>query len=273
MVSNSKHCDPDFFLNQEKVTLISEPETWFKESGGQTVFSFAKIVENLNRGLAHLKERNFDVVMSVHINQYVPQSSREGLLNLCQDMTAQGKLFEWIYKKYQLVDIIFNADTRVPWILNLTIENPYLFYTDSIIDPKTKNSVKIESGDFSKYNKCSVMDIFGELTIDDQREKYELTVHELNRLRLEWNIDPAQHDKQIFNRRKFMDYYQHKMNKKTISKEPLDEFGKSIVTRSHPEFISHALKKAYRPIRLNPFARLMIEAKRNVLRCISHEKH
>lgn len=273
VVSNSKYCDPDFFNNQEKATLISSPKTWFTENHGQEAFSFTKIVENLNRGLAHLKKKGFDVAMSVHINQYIPMESREGLLNLCREMVAQKRLFEWVYKKYQLVDILFNADTRVPWILNLTIENPYLFYTDSIINSKNKESVKIESGDFSKYNRCSIVDVFGELTMNDQREKYELTVRELNRLRSEWNIDPARHDKQTFDCRKFMDYYQHKMDKKTISKDPLDEFGRIISSRSQPDFISHALKRAYRPIRPNMLARLMFQAKKNVLRYISDEKH
>lgn len=255
LISTTSENKPEDFENFSKIKFISNKNTWFDIIDGQEIFSHDQFPPNEALAVEYFKKNNFDIYLHIHVNQYIPESSADELLEVCRKMLEEDKPFEWLYKKYQLRDVIFNSDICVPWILNLKIENPYRITADSITNMSTKDKIKIRSGNFVKYNSKAIVDILEEFTIEDAQNKYEFTIKELRKMNRTYN--PADISNLIFNKDEYLLYCLNKINMKYKSEESLDETGKKILVNSGTNFVSSYLHENYKPRKKSLFAILL----------------
>lgn len=251
VISSSRHTNQQVFENYENLEFISNNNSWFKLDNGEEQFSFEIIDKNNNYCKEKLHEEGYDVAILIHNNQYIPKSSEKKLIKSCLKMIEKKEPYRWYYKKYMCGNLLFNADRGLPWILNLTIDNPWEYYTDAIKHNKHGNSVSIRTGNFKKYNNQAIRDVPWEMTIQDANEKYELFIreHKMREIKLKqeqksFNID-SQNLK--FNEKKWLQYMQIKLNLKQLSKEKLDQVGEQILKLRQENFISKILIKEYNP--------------------------
>lgn len=249
VVSTSDFNKHEDFNGFEKVSCISNPDTWFDVKDGEDIFSFNKLIENHVLAMDYFKKQNFDIFLSVHINQYIPQSSYKGLYKVFEKMLQNKKPFEWLYKKYQVKDLLFDADVCLPWILNLNIDNPYRMYSDSIKHINTNEQVSIRHGHFKSYNDIAIIDILGEETVNDVMEKHNFTIKELRILTNEYN--PSNASNLSFDEKKYLHYYLSKTNQKKLSNDALDTTGQNILNNSQDDFVSKYLKENYKYLHKN----------------------
>jgi len=241
------------------VEYISNENTWFDVDGdGNEVFRMAKLESNLNLTLERCRHDGMDCAVQIHINQYIQDRVREPLRQLCRDMLEAGRPFEWLYKKYQLGNRLFHADSRVPWILNLQIDNPFVIRADSIHHRDGSEVYRIEHADFRDKDHVAIVDCPMEMTLQDLADVMNFTrgMSELNpqaNPRFDWNV--------------YLPYYVQKYNAKMMSDEPLDATGKAIVGTSRHDLISWTLLKHYRkPTSAKPdTARQMVGILRRLL--------
>ena len=221
------------------VEYIAGPETWFpQDEHGDEVHAIFQITRNVTRMMEHARRDSMDVGISIHISQYVQDRAMEPLCAVAQRMLDDGRPYDWLYKKYQLHDRLFHADVRVPWILNLRIDNPFTFSPDSLTHRDTDERIRIESGHFRAHDDMSVVDCPMERTPQDLVDFKLFT-----QFYAELNPDaPTGFDWDYIR-----EYYVRKFNAKTISDEPLDPIGREFAAASRAEFVSHLLLDRYQP--------------------------
>jgi hypothetical protein len=150
-------------------------------------------------------------------------------------MIDTGRPFEWLYKRYQLGDRLFHADTRLPWILNLQFDNPFRIAADSIRHHQTSEYYRIEHGDFRSKDKVAIVDCPLEMTVKDVAELSMFTrfMSDLNpqaRTNFDWD--------------ELLPYYVEKFNAKVLCGDSLDVTGQAIARGSENDFISWQVLKA-----------------------------
>lgn len=239
-------------IRSSKIIYHSSPQSWFTRIRGREVFSYNTLNKNVNLGLDLLKENKCDIVLEIHINQYIPENSKVTLRNYLKEILDTKKPYGWLYKKYQLGEKVFNADIRLPWIINLQTSHTFRFSVDSIEDNLSTRKVNIQSGHYSSYNNRAIMDIMLNYKIDDAKKLFMFT-HKEN-LRVSHRLD----EKPTFNEIKWYKYYLDKINQKTISSENLDAFGRWIENSRLPNFLSYKFENDYKPLRrVNIIRRLL----------------
>lgn len=221
------------------VEYIAGPETWFaQDEHGDEVHEIFQITRNVTRMMEHARRDGMDVGVSIHISQYVQDRAMDPLRAVAQRMLDDGRPYDWLHKKYQLYDRLFHADVRVPWIVNLRIDNPYTFSPDSLTQRDTGETVRIESADFRAHDDVAIVDCPMERTPQDLVDFKEFT-----RFYAELNPNaPTGFDWDYIR-----EYYVRKFNVKHISDEPLDPTGRAIAAASRPDFVSHLLLDRYQP--------------------------
>ena len=229
LISTTRSNKVGDFKDFPKITFISNKNTWFETLDNKEVFSFDRQCQNQVTAFNYFKNNNFDAYFIVHINQYIPESSFLGLRKICKEMIKKKKPFEWLYKKNQLKNIIFNAHCRLPWILNLKIKNPYRITPDSLTNQKNGKVFKIQSGNFKKFNNIAIVDPIGEFTFNDLEQKHNFIIHELSKLNNQADL--------IFKRENYLKFAIEKLKSKIISKEELSTTGKKILNNSKKRFI------------------------------------
>ena len=129
--------------------------------------------------------------------------------------------------------------------MNLNLPLKWGYGPDSLVNKENKKVERIQSGNFKKYNSQAIRDVFGELTIQDIKEKQEYTLKELYILNKMY--DPNNPELLKFNEKLFLNHIQRKFNVKKILNEPIDEIGKEILKMRKEEFISNIIEKNYAP--------------------------
>ena len=148
------------------VECIANEQTWFDlDSNGNEVFTIDGAIKQTNLGFKRCKQDGMDCGFLIHINQYIQARVMKPLRRKCRNMLKADRLFEWLYKKYQLGDRLFHSDTRVPWILNLQIDNPYVIRPDSLHQKNGHKSYKIEHGEYRSKDHLAIVDNPMEMTI------------------------------------------------------------------------------------------------------------
>ena len=244
VISTSKHNDPQLYENIDNLEYFSNKDTWFNSVNDNEEFSFAKIDDNVNFCRDKLIQEGYDVSILIHSNQFVPKSNQINLKNFCAELIKKKKPFEWLYKKYMCGKLIFYPDRKVPWILNLTIENPWNYRVDSIIHKDTKEIISIQTGKYKKYTDLAIMDVPWDLTIQDEREKHDFFIKELRILNNTYN--PNDPDNLKFNEAEWISYMQRKVDNKKLSNEKLDDLGEEILKLRRDDFCSHIYEKNYK---------------------------
>lgn len=221
------------------VEYIAGPETWFQQDEqGEEVHDIFRITANATLAMEHARRDGMDVGISIHISQYVQDRVMAPLRATAQAMLDQGRPYAWLYKKYQLYDHLFHADRRVPWILNLHIDNPYAITPDSITHRDTSERILIEAGDYRNHDDIAIVDCPMERTPQDL-----VAFKDFTRFYAELNPNaPTEFDWDYIR-----DYYIRKFNAKRLSDEPLDATGRAIAATSRPDFVSHLLLDHYAP--------------------------
>lgn len=248
-----------------KVEYISDKRTWFDaDSNGNEIFSIARLESNSNLMIERCKRDQMDCAVMIHINQYIQYSVKENLRQLCQDMLAARRPFEWLYKKYQLGNRLFHADTRVPWILNLQIDNPFLIQADSIHHRNGNERYTIQNGNFRDKDYFAIVDCPLELTLQDLAD-----IKNFTRCYSELNPQASP----IFDWNKYFYYCVWKINAKFMSDEPLDATGEAIVRNSRKDFLSwiflEQYKKSNSTFTIDRYIRLGLFYLRDILKKIS----
>ncbi len=241
-LSSSRYCNRELFDEFNKVRLISNNLTWFELVNGQEIFSIKKAVARMNFGLQKLKELGLNVAIIIHTNQYVPKSSMKKIKNRCNKMVEKREPFSWLYKSYQCGNLLFHADSRIPWIFNLNLNLNWEIGPDSISHKETHETKKIQSGNFKKYDNEAIRDIFGEFTILDVKKKYNFTIKELRILNKTYN--PRDQANLKFNEERWLNYMDNKFKLKKIIKKPLDSYGREILNIRKDGFISNFIGKS-----------------------------
>ena len=220
-----------------KVEYISSEDTWFDmDSDGNEVFSNKKGEENVNLTLERMRQDGMDCGINICINQYVPERAREPLRQACKDILEAGRPFEWLYKRYQLGNRLFHTDTRLPWILNLQIDNPFVIRADSIHHRDGHERYMIEHGDFRSKDHVAIVDCPVEMTLQDLEDKMEFVSH-YSELR---PVTGHLRD------RDYIAYFTQKFSAKIISNERLDPTGLAIAQNSRSDFVSWIILRHYR---------------------------
>jgi len=241
IISSSRNRDLHDLLSRfPNVDYIFNEDTRFDvDATGNEVFSMEKLEHNVNLALQKCKEDGMDCAIQMHINQYVQDRNKDNLRRLCGDMLEAGRPFEWLYKKYQLGNRLFHADTRVPWILNLQIDQPFVIRADSIHHRDSHERYKIEHGDFRSKDHIAIVDCPMEMTWQDLEEKMRFLY---GGSVLGANVDPC------LGEYLSLPYYLRKFNQKLISNEPLDATGQVIARNSRSDFVSWTLLKHYQKV-------------------------
>ena len=220
------------------VEYISNENTWLDvDSSGKELFSSRKLESIAEFSLEQMKQDGIDCAIVIHINQYIQDRAREPLKQLCRDMLKAGRPFEWLYKRYQLGNRLFHTDTRVPWILNLQVDNPFVIRADSIHHRDGRERYTIEHGDFRSKDHVAIVDCPMEMTLQDLADvkNFVRCYSELNpqaNPRFDWDV--------------YLPYYVRKFNTKIMSDEPLDPTGEAIARNSTSDFVCWILLKQYK---------------------------
>jgi len=246
VLSSSRNTSFQSLPEFKRVKFISNTSTWFPIINNTEIFDIKTLNKNVNFGKDILKKTGCDAAMEIHLNQYIPKNSFENIKNSVYAMLQKKENFVWLYKKYQLQDIIFHADKKLPWILNLNTKNPYEFAADSIKNAINGEIIRIKTGNFRKYDNAAIVDVIGEFSLKDAEEKYEFTISEL--LKLTKSDRYTNQNNVKFNKKEFLDYHQNKINNKIASTEKIDEVGQMIIKNSQPNYISNLFKKNYSPV-------------------------
>ncbi len=250
IISTSRYANKKIFLNHYNIEFISNEKSWFKLVNGEEEFSLKILIDNLNFGLKKLQNEGYDICFDMAINQYIPKSSEINLKKSCQKIIKKKRPFTWYYKKYLCGNLLFHADVRLPHVINLTIDDPWEYAVDSIINKKTGEIIRIQNGNYKKYNHQAIRDVPWEIMIQDAREKYEFTVKQYDLIRSRfksYNPNDSMNNPK-FNRKVWMNYMQQKVNNKKLSKEKMDALGKQIQKLRKKDFVSHIFEKNYNPI-------------------------
>lgn len=243
-VSSSRHNKNELFENRDKINFISNENTWFRTVNGEEEFSFKVLVDMLNLALEKLREDGFDIALLIHINQYIPKSSIIELKKVCQRLLRNNKPYSWIYKMYLCRSLLFNADRKLPWILNLNLFN-HIYAPDSIIQKDTKEVIKIQAGNYKKHNNSAILDIPWEMTLQDEKEKYDFTIKEKRILNN--TFDPSNKENLKFNEKVLIEHTQTKINSKKLVKKPLlDDVRNKIMEIHREDFVSTIYEKNYK---------------------------
>ena len=243
IVASSRYVKNELFENRPKVEYISNHKTWFKQENGEEIFSMSHSAKNMNYIRSILEEEGYDLALQIHINQFIPESSFDALRKSCEKIVKKKRIFGWLYKSYQIGNVIFNSDRRVPWILNLKEAANWSFGADSIINKNTKKRIKIQTGNFRRYNEYSIRDFFGHFTLQDAEEKYNFTIKELKILTNTYN--PNNPDELVFNKSVWSNYMERKFSLKKKSKKKIDIFERELLELRRDDFISHIFEKKF----------------------------
>jgi hypothetical protein len=240
------------------VEHISNENTWFDmDESGNEIFRISKVEHNINLTLDRCRQDGMDCAIQIHINQYVPSRNMENLRRLCQDMLRAERPFEWLYKRYQLGNRIFHTETRVPWMLNLQIDNQFHVRADSLHHNDGGQKYAIEHGDYRAQNRCAIVDTQMELTLQDLEAKQ-------NFIRCYSELNPEANPR--FDWNAYFPYFMRKFNAKLISNEPLDGVGQVIAHDSRKDFVSWLLLEHYeRPYVKSSFAKRAVRFARRLL--------
>jgi hypothetical protein len=177
-----------------------------------------------------------DCIINLHVNQYIPLNAVNAIKNDCQDLIANGRPYEWLYRRYQLADKLFHTDTRLPWIINLQVSPSFVYSIDSIRNHSIGEYVPMEVGDFWDHNNKAVVDAGMELTIEDLTSvrKFTRNYNELRPVAMK-NYDWEQ----------YFAYYGEKYKSKSMSNDHLDEIGEAVFKNARDDFVSRIILKEY----------------------------
>ncbi len=247
IISSSPNNDAKLFQDNKKIIYISNDKTWFDKENDTEIFSYTKLLLNINLGLDILKKEGVDAVVQIHINQFIPSLSWKNILEKITKMINKGEHYSWLHKKYQCGEMLFNSDVKVPWIINTSIKNnPYIYGPDAIINTLTQKEIRIGNGNFKKFNNESIVDVFGEYTKKDAEDLYEFTQLQTTKL-ADKEVTAIPH----FDYSNWLKYYMHKFNNKTLLKETMDQTSEQILSRRKANFVSFEIEKKYSPNKIS----------------------
>lgn len=222
----------------DKISLISDERTWFQMGDkGQEVFDAWKPCgPNANIAVAKARAESMDCIITMHVNQYVPDHAVDEIKKDCADMLENERAYAWFYRRYQLANRLFHSDVRLPWILNLRLSPSFQFGIDSIKDENTGEYLPMEFGDFRFRNRSAIVDAGMELEIDDLVNVRKFTRN---------CIELRPHMTETYNWEEYYAYYVGKFKKKSLSNDPLDEFGKRLFQNTREDFVSRVILREY----------------------------
>lgn len=235
IISSTEEKIEELLHKYGNVTYICDKESCFERINNKELFSFDKLNNNVNRCLDLAKLEGCDAVVQIHINQYLPNDNEINFKTNIEKMVNANKPYEWLYKSYQLRDILFMPDRRVPWIINLKSEEKFRFSCDSICDSKG-TKITIKTGNFEDFSSQSIVDVLLDTTSEEAGYKHEVMLEELEKLS---NIVSA--DKK-YDEEKYLEYMSTKCKTKIFSRKKLDAVGKKISEENNVGFLSNKIK-------------------------------
>lgn len=243
VISSSRYAVEELFLKYSKVEFISNKESWFKLKKEKELFSLNVVYDNINFGLKKLRNEGFDVAIVSSITTYIPPTIIHKFKNHCLKMLKDNKPFSWIYRRDLCGHLFFNANTKIPNIINLRIKHQWKIGVDSIFNKISGLVIKVQKGNYRKYNKIALVDFPYELTFQDGKEKYEFVTYSY--LKSKNQESYINKDLIIFNKSRWTNYYFRKLKTKTLSKDRLDKIGYQIFNKRKINFLSTILVNRY----------------------------
>lgn len=202
------------------IIYISEESTWFGlNQKGKEIYDIHKVVRNSNVGLEVGISDGMDCMIQMANNWYIAEP--EVLVEHCYKMLCESRGWVWLYRKDQLVDTMFHASTRIPWIFNSSIPNLSRWGLDSLC--LVGKVINWEHGDFRSHNKGAVVDVALEMLLSDLEAKLDYFGRNRNE-GIDYSVGRFQREKHI-------------------SSESLSPTGLSIAASSQPDFVSNEVLK------------------------------
>lgn len=222
----------------EKIVLISNEQTWFQANDqGEEIFDAWKPCgPNANIAVSRARVEGMDCILNMHINQYIPVLALDKIKQDCDEMLRDSHAYSWLYRRYQLVDRLFHADIRLPWILNLKLPAAFEFGIDSIKDENTGEYIPMEAGDFRDRDDSAVVDAGLELTVDDLVNVRKFTRN---------YIELRPYVTATYKWEEYHSYYVEKFTTKLLSSDLLDEVGQRLLQNTRSSFVSYIILNEY----------------------------
>jgi hypothetical protein len=234
--SRSVYGFEDLLAMSNKIVLLSDERTWFQvDDQGREVFDAWKPC-GPNVATAQARAEGMDCIITMHINQYVPVHAVDEIKKDCADMLENERSYAWLYRRYQLANRLFHSDVRLPWILNLRLPPSFEFGIDSIKDENTGEYLPMQSGDFRFRNRSAIVDAGMELEINDLVNVRKFTRN---------YIELRPHMTETYNWEEYHAYYAGKFKTKSLSNDPLDEFGRRLFQNTREDFVSRVILREY----------------------------
>jgi hypothetical protein len=188
-----------------------------------------------------------DIGITLPINFYIPEPSLPEITRKLEQMLAEDRPFEWIYRRFQLGSWLFVPDAGLPYAINLRLPEPYRVKFDWIETPAGERIEISYGGNYPQTSREAVVDCPMEITLEDLRNKMNFTQSyaQLN------PALPPEFDYEVHVQK----YYLPKFIEKDVTRDHLDRFGKIIAQNSRPDFLSQYIMKKHRNYwrRMNKF--------------------
>jgi hypothetical protein len=221
--------------------VIANTNTYTYDKNGNLAYNTTQNTEGNKYVVNQMRSDGVDIAINLSINQYIPDNHWKNIVSQCKMIYNNNEPYGYLYKQYQLGDVMFHADIRLPWIINLGHPDMICFASDSIIDSNNIILSRISSGNFRRNNSKAIVDVPFEMTMQDLREKNDFTKNYADLRAINGEVS----EYTPFDEQERIEYYSRKMNKKIISKAKLDEYGILVSQATRPEYISQILLKNY----------------------------
>jgi len=222
-----------------KVVYISNSESWYKlDENGQEIFDIYQWETNHQIGFRNALQEGADAALLLSINMYIPEKAIATIYSRIEQMLAEQRPYEWLFRRFQLGSRLFVPNAGLPNIINLRMPRPYQVKYDWTESPDGEK-VDITYGQIYKDAAPeAIVDCPMEMTVDDLRDKMNFTKSYAQ-------LNPnAQQEFSIPTH--LENYYLPKFLSIEITNDPLDRFGKMILKNHRPGFVSHYLLKKCR---------------------------
>lgn len=166
---HSSRFDVPFGIRAE---YIRDDSTLMQVKNGLEWFDHRLIAANANRGITEARRAGYDVAITICVNWYVEGRASRRIFEKCRQMVIREREFEYLYRRIQIGDHLFDSDRRVPAAINIEQvlgDSAVKVLVDHIqIDGQNYTT---DRGGFAAHNDEAYIDCEFELTVDEMKEK------------------------------------------------------------------------------------------------------
>lgn len=167
---HSSRTDLPFGIRAE---YIRDDSTLMQIVDGKERFDHNLVAANANRGIAAARGAGYDVAITICVNWYVEGRAAHAIFEKCRQMTIRERDFDYLYRRVQIGNRLFDSDRRSPCAINIDkVRGDVVKVLVDQIQIGAQHYTA-DRGGFAAHNDESYIDCEFELTIDEMREKMQ----------------------------------------------------------------------------------------------------